>query len=46
VARPTAALATVDDGRGWLADVEHVVAYDWGQGKHLGSVPAERVRLA
>jgi hypothetical protein len=36
----------LDDGCGWLAEVEYVVAYDWGDGKHLGSVPADRVRLA
>lgn len=29
----------------WRADVEYVVAYDWGQGKHVMSVPADRVRL-
>ena len=35
----------LDDGRGWLADVEYVVAHDWCMGKYLGSVPADRVRL-
>ena len=34
-----------DDGRGWMADVEFVVQYDWGPGKHLMAVPVERVRL-
>jgi hypothetical protein len=35
-----------DDGRGWLADVEYVVDYPWGRGKHLRVVPPERVRVA
>lgn len=35
----------LDDRRGWCADVEYNVAYDWGPGKHLGSVSADRVRL-
>jgi hypothetical protein len=35
----------LDDGRGWLAEVEYVVRHDGGQGKHLGGVPADRVRL-
>jgi hypothetical protein len=34
-----------DDGHGWMADVEYVVAYDWGRGKHLGCVPPMRLRL-
>jgi len=34
-----------DDGRGWMADVDYVVAYDWGRGKHMGCVPPERLRL-
>jgi hypothetical protein len=29
----------------WVADCEYAVAYDWGRGKHLQCVPAERVRL-
>jgi hypothetical protein len=34
-----------DDGRGWRADVEYVVEYDWGRGKHMPSVVPERIRL-
>lgn len=34
-----------DDDRGWLAEVEYVVDYDWGRGKHLAGVPADRLRL-
>ena len=30
----------------WIADVEFSARYDWGWGKHLMGVPAERVRLA
>ena len=30
----------------WTAYVEFRARYDWGWGKHLMSVPAERVRLA
>ena len=26
----------------WVADCEYAVAYDWGRGKHLQCVPAER----
>lgn len=33
-----------DDGRGWMADVEYVVQHDWGAGKYVQPVPAERVR--
>jgi hypothetical protein len=33
------------DGRGWLAEVEHVVGYEWGRGKHLAGVAADRLRL-
>lgn len=29
----------------WRADVEFVAQYEWGAGKHVMSVPAERVRL-
>lgn len=29
----------------WRASVEFVATYDWGQGKHVLSVPPERVRL-
>lgn len=29
----------------WRASVTFVAVYEWGQGKHLLSVPAERVRL-
>jgi hypothetical protein len=36
----------LDDGRGWLAEAEYVVAYEWGAGKRLGGVPADRVRLS
>jgi hypothetical protein len=35
-----------DDGQGWMADVEYVVLYPWGYGKHLPMVPPERVRVA
>jgi hypothetical protein len=35
-----------DDDRGWRALVEYVAVYDWGRGKHLGSVPPARVRQA
>ncbi len=34
----------LDDDRGWCADVEWRRAYDWGTGKHVGTVPANRVR--
>jgi hypothetical protein len=34
-----------DDDRGWIADVEYSVQYDWGRGKHLQCVPQERFRL-
>ena len=34
-----------DDGRGLRADVEYSVRYDWGIGKHLRTVPPERLRL-
>jgi hypothetical protein len=34
-----------DDERGWTADVEYVVRYPWGIGKHLSSVTPDRVRL-
>jgi hypothetical protein len=34
-----------DDDRGWVADVEYVARHEWGSGKHLASVPPERVRL-
>ena len=34
-----------DDGRGWRADVEYVAEYEWGRGKHLPTVPPERLRL-
>lgn len=29
----------------WRASVEFVVQYDWGPGKHVLSVSADRVRL-
>ena len=35
----------LDDDRGWLAEVEYSVDYDWGRGKHLAGVPAERLRV-
>ena len=35
----------LDDGRGWMAEVNYVVEYEWGREKHLGAVPADRVRL-
>jgi hypothetical protein len=34
-----------DDGRGWMADVEFSARYDWGWGKHMGTVTPHRVRL-
>jgi hypothetical protein len=34
-----------EDGRGWRADVEYVVQYEWGSGKHVPTVPPERVRI-
>ena len=34
-----------DDGRGWRADVEYSVQYDWGRGKHMPTVLPERLRL-
>jgi hypothetical protein len=34
-----------DDGRGWMAQVEYSVQYEWGLGKHLQSVPPERIRV-
>ncbi len=34
-----------DDGRGWMADVEYSVQHEWGRGKHLQTVPPERVRV-
>jgi hypothetical protein len=35
-----------DDDRGWRAQVEYTAVYDWGRGKHLGSVLPARVRQA
>ncbi len=35
-----------DDDRGWMAQVEYVMHYDWGLGKHLEMVPAHRLRPA
>jgi hypothetical protein len=29
----------------WRASVTYTVGYDWGLGRHLRSLPAERVRL-
>jgi len=34
-----------DDDRGWMADVEYVMAHEWGPGNHLDRVPPERLRL-
>ena len=33
-----------DDDRGWMAEVEHVVQYDWVPGKRMILVSADRVR--
>jgi hypothetical protein len=35
-----------DDGRGWMAQVEYSVQHEWGRGKHLQTVPPERLRVA
>lgn len=35
-----------DDGRGWMAQVQYSTQHEWGLGKHLQSVPPERLRLA
>lgn len=35
----------LNDRRGWLAGVEYAVAYEWGHGKHLGLLTADRVRV-
>jgi hypothetical protein len=34
-----------DDGRRWMAQVEYTAQHDWGLGKHLESVPPERLRM-
>ena len=34
------------DGRGWMAQVEYTAQHEWGRGKHLESVPPERIRIA
>ncbi len=34
-----------DDGRGWRADVEYVVEHEWGRGRHVATVPPDRVRI-
>ena len=34
-----------DDERGWMAQVEHSVQHEWGRGKHLQTVPPERLRV-
>ncbi len=33
-----------DDGRGWRADVEYVVEHERGRGRHVPTVPPERLR--
>lgn len=33
-----------DDGS-WKASVSYVVAHEWGPGKYLRTVPADRIRL-
>jgi len=35
-----------DDDRGWMAQVEYTAQHDCGYGKHLASVPPERIRIA
>jgi hypothetical protein len=33
-----------DDGAGWRAQVEWSELYEWGLGKHMTTVPPERLR--
>lgn len=33
-----------DNHRGWMADVSWTEQHDWGPGKYLAMVPAERLR--
>jgi hypothetical protein len=45
VARTQSAWRVCDDGRGWRADVTWVQQHQWGLGRHVTTVPPERVRV-